>query len=218
LFVAGIWGDGTIGWRIAGIALAAAAGIAAARLLWIAVRGRSAARPFHAYLAIVGLEALAAYGLHGGGLVEDRTELNYVLLALLLAVGLFAAYLQSETRPRLQRAVVGLIVAWAAMMTVDNARVTWQYLVNPPPSPHRTLADYLTEHRVKYASAGYWDAYRVTFLSRERVIVASDDIVRVPAYQARVAQNQGNAARIVRVPCDGGTRVAEWCVFDPFNR
>jgi hypothetical protein len=58
----------------------------------------------------------------------------------------------------------------------------------------------------------------VTFLSRERVIVASDDIVRVPAYQARVELNRANAARIVRMPCGGGTQIAEWCVIDPFQR
>jgi hypothetical protein len=80
------------------------------------------------------------------------------------------------------------------------------------------LADYLTSHRIKYAWAIYWDSYRVTFLSKERVIVASTDIVRIPEYQTRVELNRLNAARIVRLPCDEGTHLAEWCVIDPFQR
>jgi hypothetical protein len=80
------------------------------------------------------------------------------------------------------------------------------------------LADYLMKHRIRYAWATYWDSYRVTFLSKERVIVASTDTVRIPEYQARVERDRLNAVRIVRLPCDEGTHVAEWCLIDPFKR
>ena len=39
------------------------------------------------------------------------------------------------------------------------------------------------ERRVPVASAGYWQAYEITFLSRERLRVASRDFVRIQEYQ-----------------------------------
>ena len=91
-------------------------------------------------------------------------------------------------------------------------------MIRPPDNAHRVLADYLTSHRIRYATTGYWDSYRVTFLSKERVILASDDIVRIPGYQLRVDRNRANAARIVRMPCHEGEPVAGWCVIDPLHR
>ena len=64
----------------------------------------------------------------------------------------------------------------------------------------------------------YWDAYVTDFLTRERVIVASTDKVRISAYQARVEANSGMAVRILRQPCNEGRRVASWCIVDPWNR
>jgi hypothetical protein len=137
---------------------------------------------------------------------------------LFLPVALFGAYFQLEADHRYRWTAVLLIVAWAVPTLGDSARVAREYIVTPPANAHRMLADYLTEHRIKYAWAIYWDSYRVTFLSKERVIVASTDIVRIPGYQTRVELNRLNAARIVRLPCNEGIRVAEWCVIDQFQR
>jgi len=218
LFTDGIWGDGDVGSRLAGAALVAAAVFCTGRLLWLVLRGWRRAVQFQGFLALVSIQALVAYGLHGGTDIEFRTELNYVLLVLLLPVALFGTYFQFEATRGYRRVAVGLISVWAFLMLADSASLARQYVVSPPPSPHRTLADYLTGHGIRYAWAGYWDCYRVTFLSRERAIVASDDIVRVPGYQTRVELNRANAARIIRMPCGGGTPVAEWCVIDPFQR
>jgi len=215
----GIWGNGNVGSWIAGFAFAAALILCVARLLWIMVpRPPLLGVPFQIFLALVAIQAFLAYGLHGGTEIEFRTELNYVLLVLLLPVAIFGAFFQLEQRRGYRRAAALLVSLWTLAMLTDTASLVREYLVSPPPSPHRVLADYLTSHGIRYASAGYWDSYRVTFLSRERVIVASDDIVRVPGYQSRVELNRANAARIVRTPCGGGTRVAEWCVIDPFQR
>lgn len=219
LFTGGIWGEGSVGWRVAGVSLGVALAVCVARLFWLCVRGRVHDDvAFAVFLVFVGVEALAAYGLHGGTLVETRTELNYVLLVLLLPVGLVGAYLQRESRDAIRAAVVVCVLVWAAAMTVDNVRVTRQYLVNPPASPHRALTDALVRHGIKYGYADYWDSYRVTFLSKERVIVASTSIVRVPAYQERVERNTDNAVRIERQPCGEGARISEWCVVDPWRR
>jgi hypothetical protein len=74
------------------------------------------------------------------------------------------------------------------------------------------MADYLMANGVTHARGIYWDAYRITFLSRERVIVASQDVVRVAAYQAAVAARGDRAVTLVRAPCTGPVRVDVWCI------
>ena len=64
----------------------------------------------------------------------------------------------------------------------------------------------------------YWDAYAVTFLSRERVIVASTGPVRITAYQTEVDQHASEAVTLQRGPCDTGVKVATWCVIGPPGR
>jgi hypothetical protein len=218
LFAGGIWGAGSVGSKFAGGALAVALVMCAVRLFWIIVNGRSHGARFQVFLGLVSVQAILAYGLHGGAGIEPRTELNYVLLVLFLPVALFGAYFQLEADHRYRWTAALLIAAWALPTLGDNARIAREYIVSPPANAHRMLADYLTERRIRYAWAIYWDSYRVTFLSKERVIVASTDIVRIPGYQTRVELNRPNAARIVRLPCDEGIHVAEWCVIDPFQR
>ena len=55
----------------------------------------------------------------------------------------------------------------------------------------------------------------MTFLARERVVVASTDRVRIEAYQTAVAAHASETATLTRVPCEGGRRVASWCVVGP---
>ena len=218
LFVGGIWGEGSVGSVAAGLCLAAALGLSAARLAWLVATKRTHNVRFPVFLLLVSIEAIIAYGLHGGTAIEPRTELNYVLLALLFPVALLGAYFQLEPDARGRWIAIALVAGWLLPTVGDNIRVANQYIRTPPEDAHRVLADYLTRHRIKYAWAGYWDSYRVTFLTKERTIVASTETVRIPGYQSRVELNRPNAARIIRQPCDEGTHVAEWCVVDPLQR
>ena len=215
---AGVWSTHQAGSIVAGAALLVALTVALGCLgfAWRRLDWRALALPL--FLAVVGLETIAAYGLHGGVAVESRTEPSYVLLALLLPIAVLGAFLLVETRRALRWVVVSLVVLWAAGMTVDNARLAREFVVSPPPSEHRELTDYLVSHHVKYARAIYWDSYRVTFLSRERVIVASTDSVRIETYQSKVSQAGLNAVDVVRQPCGEGARVSAWCVIDPLHR
>jgi hypothetical protein len=86
---------------------------------------------------------------------------------------------------------------------------------SPPASEFQELARDLVAHGVKYGRAQYWDAYTVTFLSRERVIVASTEKVRIGEYQAIVDAHAAEAVTITRMPCEGGRHVASWCVSSP---
>src|SRR6267378_3779585 len=82
--------------------------------------------------------------------------------------------------------VAGVFVVWGAVNLWDNVRVVREALRDPPGSEHRALVDYLLQQRIRYARAIYWDAYMVDFLSGERVVAASVDVIRIPEYQKLV--------------------------------
>ena len=208
---------------LAGCAFAAALLVCAWRLAQRAMTpdggsGRDDRLSFPLYLALIGLQTLLVYGLNGGIVAQAPTIIRYVLFALLVPVAVFGAFLLTEPSARYRGAVVALVGVWAALTVADNARLLREYLVSPPQNNYRELTDYLVAHRIRYARAIYWDSYVVTFLSGERVIVASTDKVRVSAYQARVDANSANAVHLQRQPCSSGKAVSSWCLEDPLNR
>jgi hypothetical protein len=216
----GVIGSVAVGSPVAGAALGAALVVCAARVVasWGLRQERSRYEPFPLYLALIGIQTLLAYGLNSGINPGLPPILRYLLFALLLPIALLGAFFRRERRRSLQVVVAGLVCLWAGFTVADNVRLVREFVVSPPPNPHRELADYLTEHRIRHGRAGYWDAYIVTFLARERVILASTEKVRISAYQARVDQNESNAVVVRRQPCSVGKPAGAWCVEDPFNR
>jgi hypothetical protein len=160
---------------------------------------------FALYLLGVGTVAAAAF-------IAGRPALTgyarYVTLGLLVPVGLTAVLLVLEWRPRLRYLTATLVIAWASTMMIDHARVLGTYLRTPPPDPDRQVADRLVAEGVHVAAAGYWQAYEITFLARERVKVASTDFVRIQEYQRLAASDPGAVVLISDVLCPGGERVA----------
>jgi len=77
------------------------------------------------------------------------------------------------------------------------------------------MADYLVSNRVRYGRAIYWDAYVITFLAREQAIITPHEVVRISSYKALVDANAAVAVTLLRQPCEGGVRVAAWCVMGP---
>jgi hypothetical protein len=206
----------------AGAVLVVAALIAAGRTvrLWRRGEGRLSTdwRRFGIYLAALAVFNVLLYGLNGGIGVNDPPVLRYALFAPLLVVALFATYFARERRAPWCAAVAVLLAIWAASSVVDNARLVRVMKKEPPPRPHRVMANYLAERGIKYARAGYWDAYVITFLSKERVIVASTTTVRISAYQSEVDAHAADAVTLTRLPCEGETKIAAWCVSDPGER
>jgi hypothetical protein len=206
------------GSTVAGLVFAAALTICAVRVA-LGAR-RPAGHPeggqrLFLYLAIVAVCPLLAYGLNGGLTPGDPVVLRYLLLSLFLPVALIGAFYAREPGRRWQVAVGILIVLWAGANVRDNARFAQAFTASPPPDPHRAMANYLVAKGVVYGRAVYWDAYRITFLSRERVILASQDTVRIASYQSLVESHAAQAVTLVREPCDAGRHVAEWCVVGP---
>ena len=199
----------------------AAAALMLVRLLWIWRRpaptdpAPHASPGFAVYLTLVGACTAAVYPLSCQVMLHTPPLLRYLLLALLVPAGLAAAFFARE-RSRALRVLAGAaIVFWSGANLSDNVAVIRSAVADPPLNEHRALVDYLLAHQIRYARAIYWDAYVVDFLSRERVITASTDIVRIPEYQAEVDAHADSAVMLQRVPCSGNERVASWCIQRP---
>ena len=205
-------GSAALGWLLA-IVLAGMI----ARLAWSWYRQprlEAGEAPF-VYLGLVGVFTAAAYPLSCNIIPGQPPLLRYVLLGLLLPIGCFGAFMWRE-RSRVLRAIVPAVFAlWAAANLAGNVRLIRTSVAAPPSSEHRLIADYLVNQRIRYARAIYWDAYAIDFLARERVIVSSVDLVRIPDYQRRVDENGDSAYNLPRIPCTGGPQVASWCVQPP---
>ncbi len=168
------------------------------------------------YLVTVALLSLAGYLVGRCGLIDFHT-MRYELLSPLGAAGLSAAFL----RARPPRVVVGLWgVCAAAVFTLSlasHARLIAEYLTHPPVPAKLELVHALESRGVRYAYADYWTAYYVTFLTRERVIVAADAVVKVRSHNRLVDAHRAEAIRISRAPCPGGTPLtpAFWACAPP---
>ena len=64
--------------------------------------------------------------------------------------------------------------------------------------------------------ADYWIAYSLTFLSNERVIIGTADVVRIPGYNRAVEAHRPEAVRISRTPCGPGNQVMPGIYFCPY--
>jgi hypothetical protein len=213
----GVLGGLDVGSAIAGVALGVAVVLCVMRLA-SQPRGSHAtpaSDAFVLYVGLIGFLTLLAYGLNTGISPGDPPVVRYLLFTLLLPVALLAHFFLREQQSAWRTGVVALVCTWAMFNVVDNVRLVRQYIQSPPPHPHRQIADYLVAENIRYARAGYWDAYAITFLSAEKVIVASAEKVRVTAYQTAVAQNSSNAVTLWRQPCDYQPQVSEWCVKQP---
>lgn len=185
------------------------------RLVWLA--WRRGFRPWHppyefpTYLFLIGAQALAVYALLRCGVVSTGT-MRYSLLGVLSAVGLTAAYLRAESSSRLRAAAIALTLLWAASSVTDHLRLAREYTTDRPVNARRLLADRLDAEGVRVAYADFWDALSIVFLTNERVIVASTNVVFVEEYQWIVRERSDEAWRIQRSPCPvpGGIDIEGW--------
>jgi hypothetical protein len=107
-----------------------------------------------------------------------------------------------ESRPTALRAtgaaLFGLLTAAAL---VDHVTVLQRASFAPPPPRFVPLAQKLEERGVHLARAGYWRSYVVTFLTQERVIVASNEIQRIREYQLMADAASDGVVTIQETPC-----------------
>jgi hypothetical protein len=205
-------GSTTIGWMIAIVLVGMIA-----RVAWAWSKGPrlDSVDAFFVYLALIGVFTACAYPLSCNIIPGQPPLLRYILLALLLPIGCFGAFMRRETSRALRTVVPVVFALWACANVADNVRLVRASVSEPPSNEHGVIADYLVRHQILYARAIYWDAYAIDFLARERVIVASVDVIRIPAYQRVVDNHSSSAYNLPRIPCTGGPQVASWCVQPP---
>jgi hypothetical protein len=211
----GVVSNLTGGSVLAGFVLAAALALSVVGIVTAASSSPSRPRDgFPLYLGIVGVLSILAYGLNGGIDTEAVPVIRYALLVLFIPVAMVGAFFLRETRAQLRHWVAALMCVWAGLTAIDATRVIDEFRTSPPANPHREMADYLVREGIRYGRAQYWDAYIITFLAQERVILESTGKVRISRYRSEVAAHAAEAVDLNRQPCDG-TPVSVWCLLRP---
>lgn len=159
---------------------------------------------FCAYLVLLGTLSVAGYVIGRCGAVD---VMRYELLSLAGAVGLGGWFLVSVPSKALRRVWISLACASALLAAAPGVRLLSDYTRHSPVGAKRMIARHLEIRGVKYAASDYWLAYPLSFLTDERVIVTSEDLIRVATYRTIVNEHQGEAVRILRRPCPGGTAI-----------
>lgn len=196
--------------------LALLLGSAAAWVVITLARSRRWRREYDAcaYLMTVAILSLAAYLVGRCGTV-DFYYMRYDLLALLGASGL-AAWFLAAGPPRLAAtAWMAALCLWLALPAVVYGRLWHEYLTTPPPGGKQTMIRHLDAEGIRYAFSDYWIAYTISFLTKERIVVAATDVIRVSEYNRIVNEHKGEAIRIARRACEGGREVSPGVWFCP---
>ena len=135
--------------------------------------------------------------------------MGYVMLSIFAAVGLAGWYLQVERHRWLRSAFIAGVAAWAVVAAVGHARLWGEYLRNPPIGQKRLLIQHLLERGVRFGITDYWNAYYISFLTGERIIMQSTGFDRIREYDRIVEAHRDEAVQVLRMPCltPGGERI-----------
>jgi hypothetical protein len=180
-------------------------------------RSRHRWRLFPLYLTGVGVIAAIVYPLSRPLHVAT---VRYGLLVLYAPIGLAALMLHPARRAALRAIATACILIFAVGAAIDHIRVIAAAVKMPPPSRMRQVVTRLEQRGVEVASADYWRAYVITFMSGEKIKVASEDFVRINEYNALAARRssaagQSGVVRIQADPCAArGERVGGWYLCD----
>ena len=176
-------------------------------MAWLSQRGREsiASRPlgFGLYVTIAGVLSAEVYVAARCGSVDTET-MRYALLTPFALVGALAILFALEPWAAIRRVVAAAVCVWAMVQLIEHGRLLAGAVAHGPTNPRRELAQYLEAHHVRYSWAPFWDAQALDFLTQERVVVASEDVVRITLYQDQVAAHAGEAVRVSHTPCVSG--------------
>jgi len=171
---------------------------------------------FPVYLVLVGAISAFVYAAGRCGELAIGT-MRYDLLSVVGAVGIAALFFTIVRAQAPRAAAIALIVLWAAVSTSAHVRLWTEALARPTVPDKILIIRNLEARGIRYAMADYWIAYYTTFMTNERIIVAADDIGRIPAYERDVLAHRSEAVRIARTPCGGRRPVIEGVYFCPLE-
>ena len=199
-------------WPLLALLLGSAALSVAIRL----ARSRDWRREFDvcAYLVTVATLSLAGYVVGRCGAV-DFYYMRYDLLALLGASGLVAWFFAAGPPRLAATAWTAALCLWLALPASVYGRLWHEDLTAPPPGGKQIMIRALDAEGIRYAFSDYWIAYTISFLTKERIVVAATDVIRVSEYNRIVNEHRSEAIRISRRACDGGREVSPGVWFCP---
>ena len=142
--------------------------------------------------------------------------LRYLLLAAFLPSAFLIYSYVFLKNARLLQLVSAIAMILGAFHFSDHLRYLQMLRAENRLDVNGALAQFLSDHRVRYAIAPYWRAYDITFRTQGKIIVASSQLVRIPAYQELYQLHANGApekdsqsvARIDDRNCQDGT--LEW--------
>ena len=193
--------------RPLGVVLGCALILGAIRVLWLLVT-MPETRPVVSqlapcvYIALTGLFSAMGYVALRCGVVNVET-LRYSLITPLFFVGAGATFFLVESSRTGRRLATLALCAWSVVPVTQFGSLVGGHLREPPTSALAELASHLESRGITNPTGDYWDAYAVTFLSNERVHVASDGVVRIMQYEWEF-DRQVDRLRISRAPCTAG--------------
>ena len=187
---------------LAAVALIAIAGIVR-QTAW---RRQAGIPAFPGFLVFTALFSIAGYVVGRCGVI-DFFYMRYELLSVLGLAGLGAWFLRVEPSAWMKRMWFAVAAAWCLSTAVPHARLWFEYLSHPPQDIRGLIIDHLDARGARIAVSDYWIAYPLTFLTDERIIVASDDFIRIQEYQRLRDEQKGGVVRISREPCDRGRQI-----------
>jgi hypothetical protein len=158
-----------------------------------------------AYLALVGALSLGGFSTLRCG---APSAMRYELLSIIGVTGLGAWYLCAERVRPLAAAWMALVIAFTLPAGYSHARLWAEYLTDKPVAAKMMIIRGLQAQGVRYASADYWLAYYITFMTRERIIVASEDFERISSYRHLVDAHASEGVRVLRRRCEGGRQLS----------
>ena len=163
---------------------------------------------FPIYLTSTGLASAFMYAVGRCGVISIFT-IRYDLFSVLIPIGLVAAFFAVERRRRLTLAAVILVSIWALVSVFGHGRLLAEYLTRTPRNRDREAIAELNKRQIRYGTADYWIAYRLTFLSNERIILAATGVSRIYDYNRVVAAHRANPIHLSRQPCPEGPKLAD---------
>ena len=158
---------------------------------------------FSAFLVLTAAFSILGYVVGRCGAIDVHYT-RYELLSVAGLAGLWGWFLgtvQGSPRWRLSLVVPAV---WFVLMAVPHVQIWTEYLRRPPLDVRRLIIAHLDARGITRAASDYWMAYPTTFLSRERIIVRSEDFVRVQEYERLIDAQGGRVPRISRTPCEAG--------------
>jgi hypothetical protein len=168
---------------------------------------------FCAYLVLIGLCSIGGFVIARCGEVD---VMRYELLSLLGAVGVAAWYLLTERSRSLRLTWMAAVAGWGLLTAASYGQFWGEYLRHPPYGAKRLIIRQLEARGIHYGKADYWNAYYVSFLTNERIVLAADDVPRIVTYQQIVEAHASEAVRISRRSCAGGQEIIPQVYLCPY--